>query len=427
MDNRFKIKQSVLIDCFVNTADLIIPDIVTTIGVGLFSKSHILDRFIRSALSSEANEFSEESLRTFIRKKFNNSIPLSLNFKKVTPKQLMSKFSLPEIDCLGVLSELTRVNTIHIPLSVKVIKDNAFADLSNLHTIFYEGSNSQWEQIDKTNNDFSSYTIVFSQRPPYIGNKNNKDELYENTLYVRGENSIVDKNTYFAYNKADEVNILSSVIEIRERAFFSSHIKTIKMENSVTKLGGYCFSHSDIERIELSDKITDIPMQAFSDCSNLTYVKFPKLLEKISNSAFAGCNTLNYIDTPTTLTYIGDYAFENCENIKYLALTKHLSYIGEGAFKGCNSLRYLLLFAPITTIHSSMCEDCINLETILIPETVKVIESSAFHNCKGKVIFAGTPEQWDKVRIGVDNDILLKGVEFYGRTNSRTFRGNTPL
>lgn len=422
LENKFKIKQSVLVDCFVNTADLCIPDIVTTIGIGLFSKSYIFDRFIQSVLSSENNQFSENQLRDIIRREFNSELPLRSNFAKVTLNQLMSRFHISEIDCLGVLSDLSRVKTIYVPKGVTLIEEYAFTDLKNLYTIFYEGSLEDWNAGVEVKSDLSKYNLIFSQRPALTKRTEEKDEIYSNTLYVRGVNSQVQKHSYFAYDKVSEVVILPSVTSIQEKAFFSSHVKHLAMSNTVTELGELCFSHSDLETIALSNMITVLPHKVFSECVNLKRLCLPKGLKTIGDSALSRCTALECVHIPISLQEIARKAFYGCSEIVYMFVPEAVTQLGEKAFAYCTNLRYLIIFGDISTLPVSMCEACTNLEFVILTDAVKVIETAAFNNCNSncRVIYNGTPEQWNKVRIGAENDILSKGVEFYVKTNSRT-------
>ncbi len=61
--------------------------------------------------------------------------------------------------------ECSNLNEIYIPSTIKYISDDAFWKCGNIDTIYYEGSESEWNEIDGIN--FISYTdIVFNYEMP---------------------------------------------------------------------------------------------------------------------------------------------------------------------------------------------------------------------------------------------------------------------
>ena len=74
---------------------------------------------------------------------------------------------------------------------------------------------------------------------------------------------------------------------------YSSNIKTAKIYDGVTSIGGY----------------------AFYDCSRLTSIEIPSSVISIEYSAFSNCSSLTSIEIPDSVTSIGDRAFYNCSSL----------------------------------------------------------------------------------------------------------------
>ncbi len=72
-------------------------------------------------------------------------------------------------------------------------------------------------------------------------------------------------------------------------------------------------------------KVTAIDDEAFSDCTNLTYLTISKYLKQIGDKAFYNCTKLKEVAIPSSVYEIGDYAFgyymENNTNKKINNLT----------------------------------------------------------------------------------------------------------
>lgn len=84
--------------------------------------------------------------------------------------------------------------------------------------------------------------------------------------------------------------------------------------------------------------ITEIPKDAFYNCTNLTGFLFPKSINKIGDTAFALCDNLNNIVLPKNITEISDGLFCGCTKLKSIYIPENVKSIAEAAFMDCTSL-----------------------------------------------------------------------------------------
>jgi hypothetical protein len=89
---------------------------------------------------------------------------------------------------------------------------------------------------------------------------------------------------------------------------------------------------SNIRAISLP-AVTEIEIEAFSNCANLEEVSFGDRLRVISYGAFDYCSKLQFHAAfPDSLIEIGDYAFHGCSAMTSLSFGASLSFIGRRAF-----------------------------------------------------------------------------------------------
>lgn len=82
----------------------------------------------------------------------------------------------------------------------------------------------------------------------------------------------------------------------------------------VTGISATAFRNNDqIEAIELSDFITEIPDNAFENCTALKSFE-GKAITKIGNKAFAGCTTLKVCELGDSVTILGTNAFDGLDS-----------------------------------------------------------------------------------------------------------------
>lgn len=70
-----------------------------------------------------------------------------------------------------------------------------------------------------------------------------------------------------------------------------------------------------IKSVNISDNISVIGYEAFSECKSLINIEIPISIDTIRNYAFEGCTSLTSIVIPINVEYMGSYVFNNCTNL----------------------------------------------------------------------------------------------------------------
>lgn len=118
---------------------------------------------------------------------------------------------------------------------------------------------------------------------------------------------------------ADDVTIPEGVTQIACHAFFKSHLKSVR----------------------LPDSLSDIQRGAFEDCKMLEKVDFGKGLTDIGIDVFRGCKSLKSVVLPPQIKLIKQNAFMN-SGLESIVLNNGLEGINTCAFSGTDIKRLCL-------------------------------------------------------------------------------------
>lgn len=168
--------------------------------------------------------------------------------------------------------------------------------------------------------------------------------------------------------------------------------------------------------------VTSIGNGAFARKNGLNSIVIPNTVVLIAESAFASNWGLTSIEIPASVVEIGTRAFEwagNIAEVKFAA-NSQLKILGTSAFSHAKGLKSIELPEGLTTIKNCAFADCNVLESVTIPASVTTIMEHMFdnpHTPNGgcpmlkTVKYAGTKEQWDKINLAENNDILTSTME----------------
>lgn len=129
-----------------------------------------------------------------------------------------------------------------------------------------------------------------------------------------------------------------------------------------------------METVELSDTVTKIGKQAFSDCTNLKSFDL-KNVKEIESAAFYN-TTFDTIDI-TNVEKLGGSVFGG-SSISEISLPEGITVI-EGLFINCSKLKEIIIPNSVTQIDDWSFKGCTSLESIRIPNSVTSIDRAAFN------------------------------------------------
>ena len=304
-------------------SDIVIPDSVTSIGIGAFFNCSFLSNIvIPDSVTSigGAAFFTCGSLSSIV-------IPDS-------------------VTSIGrnVFQGCSSLSEIVIPDSVTSIGIGAFGGCTSL----------QYLSIPKS-------VICLNGNPFY--NMNGKLEclspnfIYEDdVLFNKDKSKIIS----FRNQSVESYVIPSSVTSIGNRAFSCcSSLSKIVIPSSVNSIGNSAFSGcSSLSKVVIPTSVTSIGDWTFSGCSSLSEVVIPSSVNSIGNSAFSGCSSLSKVVIPTSVTSIGDWTFSGCSSLSEVVIPSCVNSIGGWAFKDCGSLSTIVIPSSVTSIGDWTFNEC---------------------------------------------------------------------
>lgn len=169
----------------------------------------------------------------------------------------------------------------------------------------------------------------------------------------------IGRNAFENTTSLQTLNFSNTLKQVGEKAFMNSGVTTVGSTSGVVCMGWGAFSHSKIQKVDLSncalldewvfDSCNDLEevgsvahLQSlghgvFWDCTSLKKLDLSNKCGYIGHRAVAGCTSLTELGDLSGCTYIESFAFDNDQSLKEINLP-NASYIGEKAFLNCTAV-----------------------------------------------------------------------------------------
>ena len=301
-----------------------------------------------------------------------------------------------------------------------------------------------------------------------------RSELAANKVILPDSVKIIGESAFQDCTTLKEINIPSSVTEIKDAAFrgdkfmvvhlpdieswlnieatrsgsfmtswscspvsaasavdFNGQIpETITIPEGHTKIREYAFANlASLKKVIIPGSIREIGNNAFYNCKALEEVIISDGVTKIGSDAFGYCQNLRKIVLPDSVAEIDSGAFHECVSLSEVHLPDNLIEIGSNVFHSCKCLRGLHLPEGLRTLGSNVFENS-GIEKLVIPGSVEVLSASLLSECpelREVIIQTGTKEIG---RYGFWRDIKLKSItipDTLKKIGSHSFEGCTQL
>ncbi len=347
----------------------------------------------------------------------------------------------------SAFNNMTLLNKITLPASIKSIGENAFQGCTGLSNVYYEGDVTAWlgiEFANETSNPLSAYyysyqyggyfyiegeqvtDLVIPEGVTTIGDyafkgckSISKITIPKSVTHIGkyafancpnvysvtfdGCSAVVDTYAFYQCTNVNELRI-TDVEKWCNMTFVNAHahplssasgramylngeyLNTLVIPAGVKEIKPYAFYRcSTINSLTVPSGATSIGISAFYHCSGLKSVVLPDSVTSIDAEAFASCTALQSIEIPDGITFIGEKAFRGCNSLESFNIPKGITSIPAYMLSSCYTLKEITVPDNVTVIGEYAFEYCSGLTSIVIPDSVKSIESNAFVNCSGLI------------------------------------------
>ena len=214
--------------------------------------------------------------------------------RKLKTIQISENSSLKTISSHAFMN--TAIKSIYIPRNV-----------SSIGAAIFIGSDVETIVVSPENKNFRTDGVII-----YSGNKIITTAAKSKINYTIPENATFGSqalrgNSFESITFAADKNY-----ELPFFCFGGISAPTVKLPDSITSIGSYCFVDSKITSIVIPKSTTVIYECAFYNCKYLVNITLPLGLKTISNYVFKGSNKFLYIEIPYNVVDFGQGVFTNC-------------------------------------------------------------------------------------------------------------------
>ena len=342
------------------------------------------------------------------------------DIKKIVVKNGITKISA------GLFRGSGNATDVTIPKSVTSIGENAFRDCDKIQTIAYNGTVSNWNEIDI--------------------HSSNLGWMFSNTSEINYTGS------------SGGVIISGRCGDLARWTLSSAGVLTISGKGETWNYWSFYDlpwrnRNADIKKIVVKDDITRINAGLFRGSGNATSVTIPTGVTYIGENAFRDCGkiqTISYSGNVSGWNEIDihssnlDWMFSNISEIAYagspgsaiisgrcgdlarwtLSSAGVLTISGKGEtwnywsfydlpWRNRNAdIKKIVVKDDITRINAGLFRGSGNATSVTIPTGVTYIGENAFRDCGKleKIYYAGTLVQWGEIDIHSSNNNYLSGA-----------------
>jgi hypothetical protein len=170
--------------------------------------------------------------------------------------------------------------------------------------------------------------------------------MIEDSILTDIANAIREKNnsteTYQDIEMAQAVRDIQGGEEVFFNANGVAYTRELHFPNTVTKIGKGYAGCTELVKVVLNERITEICTGAFTNCQKLKEINIPLTVKTIGNTAFMDCTSLRELYIPEGVTLLASNVI-NGSGIKTLYIPSSINSIGWGALGNCWELEFVTL------------------------------------------------------------------------------------
>ena len=254
-----------------------------------------------------------------------------------------------------------------------------------------------------------------------------------NVVYA-ADNSCGDNATYILENNTLTIEGSGKMTDFGDTLdipWFDSRdlIEKVVISDGITNVGGAAFyGCSNLLTVQIPSSVKEIGDYAFSNCEKLTAVVLPQKLETIGANAFENCTALSSITIPDKTKSIGSSAFYRCENITAVTIPKSVKSMGPSIFAYCYNLLKVDFKCSIDKLPVWTFYGCTSLKEVTFSSDVDTVGEYAYFGCNNlsTVSYKGRDQDVDEIKENSKSEGTLETAPSTGTPSTGTPSTGTP-
>ncbi|EAY23533.1 surface antigen BspA-like [Trichomonas vaginalis G3] len=331
-----------------------LPETLVEIREGAFYEYNFESIVIpRNVVSIGDFAFAEcKNLKSFT---FNNN-PTELNSSILENSFLNTSIILPQsiIKIFARCYMSTSIYEITLPPNLQYIGDSVFYNCSLLKGIIFPQSITEIGSLCFFNCSLIKELKISANIRGMLAFKGMAS--LSKVVFMDGV-EIINEEEFANLTNLTEVQLPTTLREIKEKAFLNTSIRSIHIHNSVTVIENHAFLFCNyLEEVIFHDGMTQL---------------------SIGNNTFTNCESLKILQLPNIPISFGLNVFSGVSKIEEIHI--YASYTGREKcpFYCMSNLKRVILETGIDRLYNQEFKFCTNLQEIDFPETLKVIEAEA--------------------------------------------------
>ena len=239
---------------------------------------------------------------------------------------------------------MSKLDTIVLPPSVKLLGQNAFMYCTSLKSI----------------------NLPVTQKTLPVSFLEGCTAL--ETIELPATLTTISTDVFYGCTSLKHVTLHEGITTIGTRAFYNCKLDTITIPSTVTSIGSGAFKSNPVKAVTwlpVNCSIsTDDSAPFYSTSSQITSFVFGDSVKTIPGYLCKNMNKLDSIVIPPSVTSIGQQAFMYCTKIKRLDFPKGIKSLATSILEGCTALEEVIIPASVTTINQDAFYNCSKLMAI---------------------------------------------------------------
>lgn len=181
---------------------------------------------------------------------------------------------------------------------------------------------------------------------------------------------------FYFWSECTVFDIASTVKEFGNYSFYYTGIYSFAPEAGAI-LGSTMLSKSSLVKLTIKAGTSEIPSELCRACKKLTDITLPETITKIGKSSFASCMALETFKLPPSVVSLDTGSFGDLEALKTIGLMQNVKGMLYQTFQGCIKLEDGYIPYGITQINGAY-NRCHAIRTITVPKSVTRVLDYAF-------------------------------------------------